>query len=166
MKKLFLCAPMIVHPPDRQTERGVPQPHSILTDPPSVPSVSNKVPLLTQQKRKEPPDTTSRDNLRQERLPAFISAIWGFSCQKSNTDCGCWAHDKARSSYTRKMQAPHCSSALREGWQQPVKKSCFCRLPTSVTQIGTSFFPNQCLVQEFINIRYKRLCKVPFKRKK
>lgn len=154
---------MIVHPP---TDRGAPQPHSILTDPPSVPSVSKRVPLLTQQKRKELPNTTSRDNWRQERLPAFISASWGFSCQESSTGCGCWVHNKARSSYTRQMQAPQRLICSARGIQQSVKESCFCRLPTSATQTGTLFFPNQCPVQEFVDIRYKSLCKVPLKRKK
>lgn len=65
MKELLFSAPTIIHPPVRQTDRGVPQPHSTLTHPPSVPSVSNKVPLLTQQKHKELPNTTSRDHLRQ-----------------------------------------------------------------------------------------------------
>lgn len=37
-KKLFLSAPVLAYPPDRQG--GIPQPYSILTDPQSISSVA------------------------------------------------------------------------------------------------------------------------------
>lgn len=154
MKKLAAC------PSDSsqawQTDRGAPQPHR--------PSISSH--YVHSRSVKNSPIPHLEISWDKEGFQLTLVPFGVFLARKAAQTVGAECMTKPEA--PTQGRCKHCttSSALQEGWQQSVKESCFCRLPTSVTQIGTSSFPNQCLVQEFINIWYKSLCKVPFKRKK
>lgn len=97
---------MLAQPPDRQT--GIPQPYSILMDPPLVSSVRMRSHYLQSRTCKVLPDTASRENLRRERIPAFVSAIWGIFLPEKQHGLGLLKarHRQKQGSYTRKMQVP------------------------------------------------------------
>lgn len=106
-KKLFLSAPVLAYPPDRQG--GIPQPYSILTDPQSISSVAIRSHYLQSRICRELPDTTSRDNTRLERLPAFISAILGIFLPEKQHRLGLLKtrQGQKQGSCTSKMQVPN-----------------------------------------------------------
>lgn len=91
------------------SQGGIPQPHSIPTDPPSISSVAIRSHYLQSRICKELPDTASRDNMRLERLPAFISAILGIFLPEKQHRLGLLKarQSQKQGSCTRKMQVPH-----------------------------------------------------------